>query len=135
MKNLLFVSVSLLVFLLPGCAIVNDHPKMVNDLTDQKLTLGKVQRELSVGMSQIEVVKALGSPNMVTRDRDGIETWIYDKISTETVYSSNNNGVQALILSASSSSGAISRTQKTLTIIVKFNKLIVSEFTYNATTF
>lgn len=59
--------------------------------------------------------------------------WVYDKISTETVYSTSRSGggIGALILggnvgaglglSGESNSGAKTTTQRTLTIIIKFN--------------
>ena len=37
-----------------------------------------------------QVATALGSPNIVTRDAEGRETWIYDKIATEASYSNSN---------------------------------------------
>ena len=132
---------------LSGCMTVADHRQGLRDSGDEKLTLGIAQREIRVGMSPSEVAKALGSPNMVTKDRDGIETWIYDKVSTETAYSTSRNGVAGLILgggsgaggaglgSSSQASGASSRTQRTLTIIIKFKDAAVSEFTYNSTSF
>ena len=35
-------------------------------------------------MSSSEVVEAVGSPNLVTRGRNGRESWVYDRFSTET---------------------------------------------------
>ena len=116
-------------------------------LTDKKMTVGVVQKEIRKGMSQADVARSLGSPNLVTRDKDGIETWIYDKISTEYAYSETKAGVDSLILgwggsalgglapSMSSSSGATSTSQRTLTVIIKFAEGAVDEFSYNATTF
>ena len=139
--------VFLLMVLLSGCMNVVDHRQALKDSSDEKITLGVAQREIREGLSQAEVAKALGSPNMVTKDRDGIETWIYDKVSTETAYSTSKNGVAGLVLgiggvvsgggvgSASQAAGASSRTQRTLTIIIKFKKSAVSEFTYNSTSF
>jgi hypothetical protein len=84
---------------------------------------------------------------MVTKDKDSIETWIYDKVSTDFAYSTSSGGLSSLILGfgsgvagglgggVSKNTGAASRTQRTLTIIIKFNKAEVSEFTYNATSF
>ena len=130
---------------LNGCANVADHRKALDDSSEQKLTLGVAQKEIKPGMSQAEVAKALGSPNMVTKDKDGIETWIYDKVSTDYAYSTSTGGISSLILgwggsadggaggSSSRSSGASSRTQRTLTIIIKFSDSVVKEFTYNAT--
>lgn len=133
--------------LLTACAQVGDHRKALADSSEQKLTLGVAQKEIKVGMSQADVAKALGSPNMVTKDKDGIETWIYDKVSTDYAYSTSSGGVSALMFgigggmlggggpSTNHSSGATSRTQRTLTIIIKFSDAIVKEFTYNSTSF
>lgn len=132
---------------LSGCATVSDHRQVLQDSSEAKITLGTAQREIKAGMSQAEVARVLGAPNMVTKDRDGVETWIYDKVSTDTAYSTSQNGIAGLILggggnvggaafgSASQASGATSRTQRTLTIIIKFQDSAVTDFTYNATSF
>jgi outer membrane protein assembly factor BamE (lipoprotein component of BamABCDE complex) len=131
--------------LLSGCMAAGDHRKAVQN-TDDKLTVGVVQKEIKEGMSGADVATALGSPNMVTKDKSGAETWIYDKVSTEYVYSSSSGGVSSLILgtgavigaaggSYNSSSGASSQTQRTLTIIIKFIEGEVSEYTYHASSF
>ena len=139
--------IPLLAITLGGCASVGDHRKALDDSSESKLTLGVAQKEIKPGMSQAEVAQALGSPNMVTKDKNNIETWIYDKISTDTAYSTSSGGISTLILGAdagvagglggstSRASGASSRTQRTLTIIIKFKEAVVSEFTYNATSF
>lgn len=136
-----------LFIVLSGCTSVGDHRKALDDSSEQKLTLGVAQKEIKPGMSQADVAKALGSPNMVTKDKDGIETWIYDKVSTDYAYSTSSGGISTLILgwggnaaaavggSSQKSSGASSRTQRTLTIIIKFADSVVKEFTYNATSF
>lgn len=49
---------------------------------EQGFTLGVVQKYVHSGMSQDEVAIALGSPNIVTQDANGKETWIYDKMSS-----------------------------------------------------
>lgn len=129
--------------LLTGCATVADHKQAVSNDADSKLTLGTAQRTIKEGMSQGDVLKALGSPNMATKDRAGVETWVYDKFSTDTAYSTSAGGVAGLVIgsggagigSGSQSSGATSRTQRTLTIIIKFENSAVKEFTYNATAF
>ncbi len=145
MKALFLIPALLLT--LSSCATVADHRKALDDSSEQKLTLGVAQKEIKSGMSQADVAKALGSPNMVTKDKDGIETWIYDKVSTDYAYSTSSGGISSLIFalggnvaggaggSSSRSSGASSRTQRTLTIIIKFADSVVKEFTYNATSF
>ena len=54
------------------------------------MTVGVVQREIHTGLTQDQVAEALGSPNIVTRDASGNETWIYDKIATEASYSNSS---------------------------------------------
>ena len=62
------------------------------------MTVGKVQKEIRVGMSGADVASALGSPNIVSTDEERREVWIYDKIATDRAYSSSSGGVNALIL-------------------------------------
>lgn len=111
------------------------------------MTVGTVQKEIKQGMTQTAVVEAMGSPNIVTSDAPGQETWIYDKVSTDTAYSTSSGGVNALILGAGGgiaggvvpgygeSSGATSRTQRTLTVIIKFKEGKVHEFSYHSSKF
>lgn len=112
-----------------------------------QLTLGKVQQTLKKGMRQDEIILALGSPNMVTVDSAGLETWIYDKLRTEVSSAAAKDSVNILggIIGGSagvggavgSSSGASNQTtsQKTLTVVLKFKNKILEEYKYNATTF
>lgn len=121
--------------LIVGCSSLPEQRAAIRDSSDQKLTLGTAQKEIREGMTQSQVAQALGSPNMVTRDRDGTETWIYDKVSTDYSYS-KSGGAGILILGyAGNEAGVSSRTQRTLTIILKFKDNKVKEFTYNASSF
>jgi hypothetical protein len=116
------------------------------------MTMGVVQKEIRVGMPSPEVVEALGSPNMVRRDHAGKETWIYDKIATEASYSNSSSNVSAgaggaglagdvLLLGTigggrSGNKGASATTQKTLTVIIRFNlDDQVESFSYHSSTF
>jgi outer membrane protein assembly factor BamE (lipoprotein component of BamABCDE complex) len=140
--------------LLAGCQTAGEHAAAVRDAqqSGDRLTVGTVQREIRVGMSSADVVGVLGSPNMVTTDEKRRESWVYDRVSTETVYSSSSGGVSALILggglvgpalagggigpSYSSSAGARSTTQRTLTIIIKFDEAQkVRDFAYRSSSF
>ena len=103
------------------------------------MTLGVVQKEIRTGMSQADVAAALGSPNIVTKDGAGRETWIYDKIASEASFSQDAGGT-GLILSLlgvySRTAGAASSTQRTLTVVIRFNeKSEVESFTYHASKF
>ena len=111
------------------------HPTPVGPEASN-ITVGKVQGEIKVGMSAASVAEILGSPNIVTTDEQRREVWIYDKVSTESVDTSNSFGGTIIILGGQTSQRERSRTQKTLTIIIKFdeNKL-VRDFAYNASQF
>ena len=80
---------------LTGCQSAADHAEAIRQAQDtgDKMTVGKVQREIRVGMPNATVVEVLGSPNMVTTDDQRRETWVYDKIYTESVYSRSSGGV------------------------------------------
>ena len=101
-----------------------------------RLSVGKVQREIRVGMTNAQVVEALGSPNMVTTDEKRRESWVYDRVATENAYSTSTAGVGALILGAAASAGASATTQRSLTIIVKFDEAgKVRDFAYRSSSF
>ncbi|QQD18319.1 outer membrane protein assembly factor BamE [Spongiibacter nanhainus] len=121
--------------LLAACA-ASSHQADINSESSEKLTVGKVQREIKVGMTSAEVVEILGSPNMVSTDELRREVWVYDKVATETAYSKSEGGVWLLVLGASKSAGARSQSQKTLTIIVKFDENSrVRDFAYHSSKF
>lgn len=127
----------LLVLVLPtGCMTAADHQRSLGSAQEREMTLGVVQKEIHVGMSQADVATALGSPNIVSKDEQGKENWIYDKIASEASYSKSGGGVSILIAGYSQSSGAASSTQKTLTIVIKYNKQgTVESFTYHTSKF
>lgn len=133
------------------------HQASLGSTSEREMTVGIVQKEIRIGMSQADVATALGSPNIVTKDSAGDETWIYDKIATEASYSRSAEGESfgagagaggiaggaALILggvgygrSAASAAGASSSTQKTLTVVIKFAGTgLVKDFSYHASKF
>jgi outer membrane protein assembly factor BamE (lipoprotein component of BamABCDE complex) len=131
-KNTVF-SVLLTVFVLSGCVSASHQRKDVQDDSGDKVTVGTVQKEIRKGMSGAEVAGALGSPNIVSTDEKGWEVWIYDKIATDRVYSHSDAGIKFL---TSGSSGASSTSQKTLTVIIKYDQdKKVREFAYHTTRF
>ncbi len=137
-----------LIILVTGCQSAAYHKQQVQDESGDRMTVGKVQKEIRVGMSGAEVAQVLGSPNIVSTDEERREVWIYDKIATDTVYSESRGGVSALIFgwggsvaggaagSASQSAGASSTSQRTLTVIIKFDKEgKVRDFAYHSSRF
>lgn len=143
-----FILVSSLALLTMGCQTAGEHRQAVQDESGDRLTVGKVQREVRVGMSSADVISVLGSPNMVSTDEERREVWVYDKIATERVYSSSSGGVNVLFLGfgsgtagglgggGNSSAGASSTSQRTLTVIIKYDKVgKVRDFAYHSSRF
>ncbi len=118
------------------------HPEkcqvsLTTPVEEQQMTLGIVQRDIKIGTSQADVAGVLGSPNIVTQDADGRETWIYDKVSSITSYNSSGFGVGlgggvggygSHVLGGGLANvgynkrgGTVQSVQKTLTVVLKFD--------------
>lgn len=128
------------------------HTRGLHSSMERHMTLGIVQKEIHQGMPQADVAAALGSPNIVTRDANGRESWIYDKVATESSYSSSTANVSGAAGSAGIAGdvliagkagagyergkGASATTQKTLTVVIRFDgNGNVENFTYHTSTF
>ncbi|MGP0566074.1 outer membrane protein assembly factor BamE domain-containing protein [Nitrospina sp. 32_T5] len=124
------VAVSVLVF--SGCATSGGQDQG----NVKQMTIGTVQSEIKMGMSAAQVAEALGSPNIVTTDEKRREVWIYDKVSSNRVDTSSSAYGTLIILGGSTRSGSSTSTQKTMTIIIKFDEnKMVRDFAYNFTQF
>ncbi|MBR3627256.1 MAG: outer membrane protein assembly factor BamE [Elusimicrobia bacterium] len=110
--------------------------KSADTTKPDNISVGKVQREVKIGMTSAQVVEVLGSPNIVTTDEERREVWVYDKISTEIDSSSSSKGVWLVVVGASSDKNKTSTSQRTLTIIIKFdNEGKVRDFSYRTSSF
>lgn len=130
--------------LLVGCSAQHHAADVRAAEETNRVTVGQVQREIRVGMSAAEVAEVLGSPNIVTTDDQRNETWIYDKISSDVTYSRSDGTVVGLIFGnsaaglgvGSTSAGSTSSTQRTLTVIIKFDQNnSVRDFSYHSSQF
>ncbi len=127
-----------------GCSATH-HAANVREATDiDRITVGTVQKEIRIGMSAADVATALGSPNIVTTDDQRQETWIYDKISSDVNYSRSSGTIVGLIFGGSgggagvgsTSAGSTSTSQRTLTVIIKFDgNNSVRDFSYHTSRF
>ena len=137
---------SLIIWLATGCAASQHLDSIRGDnngpVTD--ITVGTVQKEIFIGMPASDVAAELGSPNIVTTDEERREVWIYDKISTEVAYSNSRGGIAGLRFgdsgavtgAASADSGAAASSQRTLTVIIKFDhESKVRDFSYRTSRF
>lgn len=128
------------ILVLAGCSGAQHY----NPQADEQLTVGKVQAEIRIGMSGGEVAEVLGSPNIVSTDENRNEVWIYDKISTQYVRADAQAGILAIGggsdglvgVGASGSQGSGASSQRTLTIVIKFDEgKRVRDFAYHTSRF
>lgn len=129
-KNILTAAVLALSTVLSACTTTDYN------VQEERMTVAKAQREIKIGMSSAAVIEALGTPNMVTTDDERRETWVYDRVSTNIQSSSSQNGVWLLLFAAGNKNQKVTSSQRTLTIIVKFdidNK--VRDFAYRTSAF
>ena len=139
-------------WVLSGCMTAAEHQQSLHSAQEREFTLGVVQARIYRGMSQADVAEALGSPNIVTKDLGGDDTWIYDKIATEASYSADRGDMgglagaggfagSVLLLGGltggySRAAGASATTQKTLTVVIKFDRSgRVKDFSYHSSKF
>jgi len=162
------------------CACLATLPLLIAGCSNQEkiehtkqLTVGKIQYDIKKGMYSSKVIKALGSPNIITKNKDGKISWVYDKIKTyrsKTTYGGldfvrMNNNDYAITAGVAAAGGAIAASgnptvlatiaalglitlasteddyqietqQKTLTLILDFNKNEqLEEFAYMYSSF
>ena len=72
----------------------------------------------------------------VTTDDQRRETWVYDRMSTQVDGSSSSSGVWLLIVGTGGNKASSKSSQRTLTIIVKFDEQSkVRDFAYRSSSF
>jgi outer membrane protein assembly factor BamE (lipoprotein component of BamABCDE complex) len=99
------------------------------------LTPGAAKRHIRPGVTTMaEVVQVFGTPNVLTR-QDGLEMWVYDKVSsrqTNAVFGIGGGG--AGLLGGTLASG--SRSETTVMLIVYFDESdVVQDYKITQTKF
>lgn len=116
-------------------------PQQVNDVqaaqnADARLTLGTIESQLHNGMSSAAVIETFGPPNIVTTDDQRREVWVWDRISTMRAHTSSGGWATILILGIGDKANTTSVSQRTLTLIVKFDDMKkVRDFSYRYSNF
>ena len=111
MKTLHFILSGVFCCALLGCAPPAPFATIpARQIETQKVTLGNVQMVVKKGASSADVIGALSSPNIVTSNKDGTETWVYDKIMTESETAHGNNGMVSV------------RSTRTMIVVIKFDR-------------
>ncbi len=142
-----------IMFLITGLALVagcsaTQHRGAVQDDSADRVTVGTVQKDIYIGMAGADVIASIGSPNVVTTNEDRNQVWVYDKFATDVVHSDSRGGVLGIIFGpmgsaggvgiggGQRSSGAVSTSQRTLTIVLKFDAANrVADFAYHSSRF
>jgi outer membrane protein assembly factor BamE (lipoprotein component of BamABCDE complex) len=148
-KTFLFSSI---VFFISGCETTRKS-NYTPPPSAERVTIGTVQRSIRKGMYSYEVVEVLGAPNMVTKNTEGCETWVYDKIHSEYETRTSDGGLSlgiggggligrrgglggGLGVGTSSAKASGVSSERTLTIVIHFDsESRVSDFSYRTTSF
>jgi len=146
-RTVVVALVAVTVGVVPSVARAGERAKAKESPTSA-FTLGVVQKALRPGLSQADVAERLGAPNILTRDAEGREAWVYDKVSSEVEASSGSLGVGGagsgvggtfaglLGISASKRSDKARSSQRTLTVVVRFSTAgTVEGFTWHDSRF
>ena len=130
-----FLLSATVIYFASGCSTpASKHRADIRDDAGERITVGKVQREIKVGMPSSAVVEILGSPNVVTTDEKRREVWVYDKISSDRIASSSASSI--FLFFGDQGQSASSSSQRTLTIIIKFDESsLVRDFAYHTSRF
>ena len=117
------------------------------------LSYGSVTSQVEKGKTtQLELLQAFGGPNISTLDRDGVETWVYERTATQSDAQSSAQATQGAAslgaffkyidfsiggsIGRSGSSSSVSTSIRSLTVIVKFaSNKTVSDYSVRASTF
>ena len=106
------------IFFIAGCS--NPPQK-----ESSRMTLGSVQLVVEKGANQTEIMKTLGAPNIISKDKQGRETWTYDRITRESLNKSRAGfgfgGLFGWLWGGTSSKSTSSRSTKSLTAIITFD--------------
>lgn len=111
-KQLLIVSLFLVI--LSGCAT---FPKANDPLEKSNLTMGTIKSKIIKGQTtQEEVLKLLGSPNLVTKNRVNNEVWNYNRMAFESKSGEDAGG----LLLWGGSRAMSTATTKSFDLIIEF---------------
>ncbi len=117
------------------------------------LSYGLVTTQVQKGKTtQADLLQTFGGPNIATTDRDGTETWVYERTATQTDVQANTRAAQGTAslgaffkyidlqaggsVGTSASASSTSSSVRSLTVIVKFAAdKTVADYSVRASTF
>jgi hypothetical protein len=122
-------------------------------VTASALSYGTVTSQVIKGKTtQMDLLQIFGGPNIATTDRDGTETWVYERSATQTDVATNSQAAQGTAslgaffkyidvqaggsVARSGSASSMSSSIRSLTVIVKFAPdKTVADYSVRASTF
>jgi hypothetical protein len=133
-RSAVFAAVAVLT--VTGCVVNQTQTKPVT-IRNSDLTHGNVQMNLRVGeTTQADVLDIFGPPNVATIDGSQREVWSWQKNATVTQSASARDYFTIVLLGGSRSASGFEQTQRTLTLIIKFDEhKVVSEFSSRSSEF
>lgn len=107
------------------------------DSAKNPFTQGNVTLRIKKGKTtQEEVLNVFGAPNIVTKDAEGLEVWTYQKFATVSQGTQSDGYATIILAGGSSSSTRFEQTQRTMTLILKFDtNNVVKEFSSRSSEF
>ena len=123
----------LLVLTIFGC-VPAQEPVTTRNST---LTQGNVQLNLKVGeTTKAEVLEVFGSPNVTTRQSNGVEVWSYQRSAQVSQSTRQDAYFNILLAGQSGSSSGLQSSSRMITLIIYFDaKDIVVDFKSRASDF
>jgi outer membrane protein assembly factor BamE (lipoprotein component of BamABCDE complex) len=137
-KNNELIRTSLVLLILTSCiSACVQTPTTPVTTRNSELTHGNVQMNLEVGKtSQTEVLEVFGAPNITSIDGTGQEVWTYQRHATVSQSSSSSSYWTIILVGGKSSASGFEQTQRTITLIIKFNSnKVVSDFKSRSSNF
>ncbi len=127
----------LVTLLATSCAACVQAPPAPEPSRNSDLTHGNVQLNLKVGeTTQTQVLEAFGAPNITSLDGSNREVWTYQRHATVAQSSSASNYWTIVLFGGASRASGFEQTQRTMTLIVKFDESkVVSDFRSRASEF
>jgi outer membrane protein assembly factor BamE (lipoprotein component of BamABCDE complex) len=119
------------------CVACADAPPAPEPARNSDLTHGNVQLNLKVGeTTQTQVLEAFGAPNITSLDGSNREVWTYQRHATVAQSSSSSDYWTIVLFGGSTRASGFEQTQRTMTLIVKFDaNKVVSDFRSRASEF
>jgi hypothetical protein len=121
--------------------------------TASALSYGTVTSQVQKGRTtQMDLLQIFGGPNIATTDRDGVETWVYERTATQTDVQTQSQAAQGALnlglffrhvelgasgaVGRSATASSVSSSIRSLTVIVKFaGDKTVADYSVRASTF